>query len=180
MKIVITGEFPEAAKALIRASFPDDWDLCILLPEEAEGELADADVLIPEHLAVDAALLEKAPRLKLVQTGAGYDNVDLEACTRRGVQVCNAAGINADAVAEHVMAFILCWYKNLLYLDGFMKAGRSSAARPGPGPPDAPHRRTARRGQVPQKALCVLREQHLSFAAKRAAGVPVEYAVIKS
>lgn len=127
MKIVITGEFPAAAKALIRASFPDDWDLCILLPEEAEGQLTDADVLIPEHLAVDAALLEKAPRLKLVQTGAGYDNVDLAACTRRGVQVCNAAGINADAVAEHVMAFILCWYKNLLYLDGFMKAGRPEA-----------------------------------------------------
>lgn len=127
MKIVITGEFPEAAQALIRASFPPEWDLRILQPEAVEGELTDADVLIPEHLAVDAALLEKAPRLKLVQTGAGYDNVDVLACTRRGVQVCNAAGINADAVAEHVMAFILCWYKNLLYLDGFMKAGRPEA-----------------------------------------------------
>ena len=73
-------------------------------------------------------LLRKAPRLKLVQTGAGYDNIDLEACTRAGVQVCNAAGVNADAVAEHVLALLLCRYKNLLPLDGGMKAHREVRA----------------------------------------------------
>ena len=81
-------------------------------------------MLIPEHIKINAALLEKAPRLKLIQTGAGYDNVNLEDCTRYGVQVCNAAGVNANAVAEHVMAFILCWYKNITYLDSFLKAHR--------------------------------------------------------
>ena len=124
MKIVIAGYYPESAKSRLTASFPDDWEVCIVTPEAAAGELETADVLIPEHMKVDAALLEKAPALKLVQTGAGYDNVDLDACTERGVQVCNAAGINANAVAEHVMAFILCWYKNIIRLDGFMKAHR--------------------------------------------------------
>ena len=81
-------------------------------------------MLIPEHIKINAALLEKAPRLKLIQTGAGYDNVNLEDCTRYSVQVCNAAGVNANAVAEHVMAFILCWYKNITYLDSFLKAHR--------------------------------------------------------
>ena len=94
------------------------------LSSAAEEELRDADVLIPEHIKINAALLEKAPRLKLIQTGAGYDNVNLEDCTRYGVQVCNAAGVNANAVAEHVMAFILCWYKNITYLDSFLKAHR--------------------------------------------------------
>ena len=125
MKIVLTGRYPETAKKAIKECFPDDWEIRIVSPEAVEGELADVDVLIPEHIRVDAALLEKAPALKLVQTGAGYDNVDLDACTRRGVQVCNAAGINAAAVAEHVMAFILCRYKNLIVLDGFMKAHKS-------------------------------------------------------
>ena len=122
MKIVITGYFPEATKERIRESMPEEWELAIVPPEGIYEELGTADVLIPEHVQVNAALLEKAPRLKLVQTGAGYDNVRLADCTKRGVQVCNAAGVNADAVAEHVMAFILCTSKNLIRLDGFMKA----------------------------------------------------------
>ena len=125
MKIVIIGSFPCAAKEQIKNSFPKDWEVKFLLPyEEAAEELKDADVLIPEHIKINADLLEKAPRLRLIQTGAGYDNVNLEDCTKCGVQVCNAAGVNANAVAEHVMAFILCWYKNITYLDSFMKSHR--------------------------------------------------------
>lgn len=122
MKVVITGVFPETAKDRIRGSFPRAWDVKIVLPDEAQQELTDADVLIPEHIRIDEGILQKAPKLKLVQTGAGYDNVDVNACTRHGVQVCNAAGVNANAVAEHVMALILCWYKNILKLDKFLKA----------------------------------------------------------
>ena len=122
MKVVITGDFPEASKDSIAGSFPSEWEIRIVPPGDVGGELADADVLIPEHIRIDADLLEKAPQLKLVQTGAGYDNVNLEDCTKYGVQVCNAAGINANAVAEHVMALILCWYKNIPYLDRFMKS----------------------------------------------------------
>ena len=122
MKVVITGFFPETAKDRIRGSFPRAWDVKIVLPDEAEQELTNVDVLIPEHIRIDEGILQKAPKLKLVQTGAGYDNVDVNACTRHGVQVCNAAGVNANAVAEHVMAMILCWYKNILKLDKFLKA----------------------------------------------------------
>ena len=118
MKIAIIGSFPHAAKEQIINRFPEAWEVRILHPyEAAEEELRDADVLIPEHIKINAELLKKAPRLKLIQTGAGYDNVNLEDCTKYGVQVCNAAGVNANAVAEHVMAFILCWYKNITYLD---------------------------------------------------------------
>ena len=121
MKVVIIGFFPDAAKDRILESFPSAWTVRIVMPDEAEQELTDADVLIPEHIRIDDDLLQKAPKLKLVQTGAGYDNVDLNACTMHGVQVCNAAGVNANAVAEHVMAFILCWYKNIVKLDRFLK-----------------------------------------------------------
>ena len=121
MKVIIIGFFPETAKDRIRSSFPCAWDVKIVLPDEAEQELTDADVLIPEHILIDDGILQKAPKLRLVQTGAGYDNVNLRACTKHGVQVCNAAGVNANAVAEHVMALILCWYKNILKLDKFLK-----------------------------------------------------------
>jgi D-3-phosphoglycerate dehydrogenase len=59
----------------------------------------------------------------LVQTGAGYDNVNIEECTQRKIYVANAAGVNARAVAEHVFAFILCWYKNMALLDRAIKSG---------------------------------------------------------
>lgn len=123
MKIVIIGNFPDAAKEQIKNRFPEDWEVKFLLSHEsAVEELKDADVLIPEHIKVNADLLEKAPRLKLIQTGAGFDNVNLEDCTKYGIQVCNASGVNANAVAEHVMAFILCWYKNINYLDSYLKS----------------------------------------------------------
>ena len=87
--------------------------------------MKDAEVVIPEHIRIDAQFLDQAPKLRLVQTGAGYDNVDIEECTKRGVRVCNASGVNAVAVAEHVMALLLAYYKNIPYLDSFMKSHRS-------------------------------------------------------
>lgn len=124
MKIVIAGDFPEETREEIRGCFPEDWTLRILPPEEVARALADADVLIPEHMRLDEALLARAERLRLVQTGAGFDNVDLAACQARGVRVCSAPGVNAGAVAEHVLACILCWYRNLLLLDRELKAGK--------------------------------------------------------
>lgn len=124
MKVVITGFFPDSTKHRIVEIMPKDWELSFVLPEDINNEIGSADVLIPEHVQVNAALLERAPALKLVQTGAGYNNVNLDDCTKYGVKVCNAAGVNADAVAEHVLAFILCWYKNMIYLDSFMKSHR--------------------------------------------------------
>ena len=123
MKVVIIGEFSETSKRLIEDLFPADWSLTIGKLKELHDALADADVIIPEHVLVDAAFLDRLKHLKLVQTGAGFDNVDIDACTQRGIYVANASGVNAVAVAEHVFAFILCWYKNLAYLNGMMKAG---------------------------------------------------------
>ena len=124
MKVVVIGRFPEDSRRRIAACFPEDWSVCVTAPEEAGGSLRDAAAVIPEHAVVDARFLDQAPKLAMVQTGAGFDNVDIPACTRRGVRVCNAAGVNAAAVAEHVMALMLGWYKNIPKLDQLMKTRR--------------------------------------------------------
>lgn len=121
VNILIIGYFTESSKELITSQFPDEWNIEILHPEGAVLKLENADVVIPEHIKVDVEFLSKAKKLKLVQTGAGFDNVDIEACTKKGVWVCNAAGVNAIAVAEHVMALILSWYKNIPFLNNYMK-----------------------------------------------------------
>lgn len=128
VKIAVIGSYPEASRQSIRGVFPDDWAVRFAPRPEAASILPDADVLLPEHLQVDAALLLRAPRLRLIQTGAGFDNVDLAACAVQGVWVCNAPGVNAQAVAEHTIAFLLAWYKNIPYLDRFMKDGSGEEA----------------------------------------------------
>lgn len=123
MKVVIVGEFSKATKQLIMGKFPLDWKISIVTSEELDEELGDAEVIIPEHELIDGPLLDRAKHLKLIQTGAGFDNVKIEECTKRGIYVANAAGINAMAVAEHVIGFILCWHKNIIYLDATMRQG---------------------------------------------------------
>lgn len=123
MNVLVIGEFSETVRGRIAACFPAGWTVRVTGPEEAGAFLGEAEAVIPEHVRVDGAFLDRAPRLKMVQTGAGYDNVDVAACTGRGVWVCNAAGVNASAVAEHVMALMLSWYRNIPLLDRYMKGG---------------------------------------------------------
>lgn len=124
MKVLIVGYYTEDTVSRIREVFPREWEVTTVQPGEEKDHIQDTDILIPEHIKVDEELLGRAARLKLVQTGAGYDNVDIEACTRHGVRAANAAGVNADAVAEHTFAMILGYYKNLPFLDTFMKQRR--------------------------------------------------------
>lgn len=122
MKILIVGYFNETSKANTIRSFPQDWNVVIVPPgDEMLHHIEDCQVIIPEHVKVDHGLLARAKNLQLVQTGAGYDNVDIPACTQRGIWVANAAGVNAQAVAEHVLALILSYYKNIPFFDAFMK-----------------------------------------------------------
>lgn len=122
MKILIVGYFTESSKLNIVRNFPEEWNIVIVPPgEEMLHHIVDCQVIIPEHVKIDRNLLSIAKKLKLVQTGAGYDNVDIDACTQLGIWAANAAGVNAQAVAEHVMALIFSYYKNIPFLDAFMK-----------------------------------------------------------
>jgi D-3-phosphoglycerate dehydrogenase len=123
MKILIIGKFSNRTERLIKDIFPREWEIAIAPSEKLEGEIGEAEVIIPEHVLIDGAFLDRAKKLKLVQAGAGFDNIVIEECTKRGIYAANAAGVNATAVAEHVMAYILCWYKNMILLDGAVKRG---------------------------------------------------------
>ena len=81
-----------------------------------------------QYAFVTPALLERSPHLLAVSTyGAGYDSVDVEACTRAGVIVMNQAGANRDSVAEHAIALILGVVHRLVECDRKMRASRGFA-----------------------------------------------------
>ena len=124
MKVVIARKAPQKIRRMMRAEFPTDWQVVVVPAQSLIDEIGDADALMPEGSPVDVALLEYAHNLKIIQTGAGYDNVNIEECRRRGIRVANAAGINARAVAEHVLAYIFTWYKNIIKLNAAIKSGK--------------------------------------------------------
>ena len=68
----------------------------------------DADGLIVRSDIVDAEVLDAAKKLKIVvRAGAGYDNIDLNAATAKGVCVMNTPGQNSNAVAELVFGMTI-------------------------------------------------------------------------
>ena len=63
---------------------------------------------LAKHFHVDQDLLQRAPNLLIVSSnGAGFDPVDVEACTAAGVLVVNQSGGNANSVAEHALGMLL-------------------------------------------------------------------------
>lgn len=79
---------------------------------------------VPEQYQARAALLARCPDLLVVSTsGAGYDTVDVPACTAAGVLVVNQSGGNADAVAEHVVGMMLSLTKNIPQTDDSLRSG---------------------------------------------------------
>lgn len=85
---------------------------------ELEALSADAVCLIIRNRTqVDAALLDKAPKLRVIgRLGVGLDNIDMAACKERNVTVCPAIGANAVSVAEYVMATTLLLLRGPAYL----------------------------------------------------------------
>src|SRR6201992_2043765 len=72
---------------------------------------AARDELAP-HFHATADLLKRAPNLLLVSSnGAGFDPVDVDACTAAGVVVVNQSGGNAHSVAENTLGMMLCLAK---------------------------------------------------------------------
>jgi D-3-phosphoglycerate dehydrogenase len=71
-----------------------------------------------------AALIERCNHLLAVcSAGAGYDVIDVEACTRAGVAVCNNSGPGAEAVAEHALGFMLDLAKKITAADRVLRGG---------------------------------------------------------
>src|SRR5947209_20157712 len=70
---------------------------------------------LARHFHVDADLLRRAPNLLIVSgNGAGYDPVDVDACTAAGVLVVNQSGGNANSVAEHALGMLLTLSKPIV------------------------------------------------------------------
>lgn len=92
-------------------------------PEEIRRRAAGAEIVIASWTKLPASVLQILPDLKLLSVWAtGYDNVDVEAATRRGVMVCHVPGYATEAVAEMVFGLILAIARRILPADKDVRA----------------------------------------------------------
>ncbi len=115
MKILIATEkaFSDAAITQIRRiTDAADYELILLEnyknPDELLSAVSDVDALIVRSDKVTKEVIAAAKNLKIVvRAGAGYDNIDLDACSANEVVAMNTPGQNSNAVAELVFEMIL-------------------------------------------------------------------------
>ncbi len=120
MKILVATEKPFAAAAVngIKEIVAASGHEVAFLEKYTEKEqllaaVADADAMIVRSDKVTAEVIAAAPKLKIVvRAGAGYDNLDLAACTERGIVAMNTPGQNANAVAELALALMIFMSRN--------------------------------------------------------------------
>jgi phosphoglycerate dehydrogenase-like enzyme len=88
-------------------------------------EMRDSDILLHVLEPVTAAVIDAAPRLRLIQKiGIGVNTIDLDAARRRSIAVCNMPGTNTQAVAEMTLLLILATLRRLSQLDDLTRTGR--------------------------------------------------------
>ncbi|MGD0342809.1 MAG: NAD(P)-dependent oxidoreductase [Bacteroidales bacterium] len=117
MKILVATEkafAPVAIKLIREVTDAAGCQLALLENYKVVAELlaavADADALIVRSDLVTAQVLDAAKKLRIVvRAGAGYDNLDLPACTAHKVVAMNTPGQNSNAVAE--LAFEMMLYQ---------------------------------------------------------------------
>lgn len=129
-RVLVAEEIAEAGVAMLRESFAVDvgtsWT-----PEELASRIGDYDaILIRSATRLDAELIERGVRLKVIgRAGIGVDNVDVAAATRRGIIVANAPQSNIVAAAEHTIALMLALARNVPQAHASLTQGRWERSR---------------------------------------------------
>lgn len=120
MKILVATEKPfakEAVNGIKNIIETSGHELILLEKYKDKAELLKAvetvDALIVRSDKVTKEVVSAAQNLKIVvRAGAGYDNIDLDACNEKNIVVMNTPGQNSNAVAELAIGMMLCISRN--------------------------------------------------------------------
>jgi glyoxylate reductase len=126
--VFVTRRIPKAGLSLLRGcSQVKVWEGELPPPREvllAEARAADGLLTLLTD-TVDAELMDAAPRLKVVSNYAiGYDNIDVQAATERGIVVCNTPGILTDTTADFAFTLMACVARRVVEAERYVRAGR--------------------------------------------------------
>jgi glyoxylate reductase len=127
-KVYVTRELPTAALDLLaEAATVRVWPGELPPPPDVLlAEAADADGLLTLLTdRIDAAIMATAPRLRVISNMAvGYDNIDVEEASRRGILVTNTPGILIKTTADFAFALLLAAARRVVEADRYTRQGR--------------------------------------------------------
>ncbi|NPA90050.1 MAG: D-glycerate dehydrogenase [Chloroflexi bacterium] len=126
-KVLITRRVhPDALRRVEEHAEVDVWTEDRPMPREEllkrVGSVEGLYTMLTDR--VDEELLERAPHLRVVSNMAvGYDNIDVDACTRRGIPVGHTPGVLTDTTADLAFALILAAARRLVEGVDYVRAG---------------------------------------------------------
>jgi D-3-phosphoglycerate dehydrogenase len=101
--------------------------------DEVIARTQDADGLIVASAPITRRVMQALPKLKVVlRTGVGYDVIDVPAATELGIVVVNIPDLWIREVANHALALLLAWNRQICTLNSQVKAGVWQSLVPGP------------------------------------------------
>ena len=100
-------------------------DVTVKTDEDIIAAAKDADAVLHILPKVQRKAIESFERCKLIiRMGIGYDEVDVEAATEKGIMVCNVADYCQDEVSDHALTLLLCAVRKVKIFDENVRAGK--------------------------------------------------------
>lgn len=94
---------------------------------QLESRAGHADIIIVNKFPINSQTLDKMPHLKYIVVAAtGYNNIDIQTVTSKGISVSNVKGYSTESVTQHVFASILAINNKVEYYNNAVKEGRWS------------------------------------------------------
>ncbi|MBM7624422.1 2-hydroxyacid dehydrogenase [Sporohalobacter salinus] len=126
-KVYVTRELPQKALSMLKEECevevnPHDRPLTRLELKKAIEDVDGLLCLLTDQ--IDAELLDLNPKLKVIANYAvGYDNIELKACTERGIAVSNTPGVLTETTADLTWALLMSVARRIVEGDKFTRAG---------------------------------------------------------
>jgi glyoxylate reductase len=127
-KVYVTRELPERGLKKIKQYFDAEvWTEYAPPPKKLIIEKAkNVDALAPLLSdKIDAEVFDAAPKLKIVaQMAVGFDNIDVQEATRRGIYVTNTPEVLTDTTADFAWALLMAVARRVVEADKYVRAGQ--------------------------------------------------------
>jgi len=128
MKVFVTREIPEPGLKILRNEFEieiNPYDRVLTKGEIIEGLKGKDGLLCLLTDTIDKNVIDSEPKLKMISNYAvGYNNIEVEAATKRGIPVSNTPGILTDATAEMAWALLFSVARRIVEGDSFSRSGK--------------------------------------------------------
>ena len=126
-KVLITRDIPQVGVDILKKYCEVEVNTkdVPLSKNEIINRLHNKQALCPVGDIIDNEIMNSEPNLKVIANyGVGYDNINIEDATKRGILVTNTPEVLTESVAEMAWALLLCIARRIIEADNFIRAGK--------------------------------------------------------